>query len=80
MSEGPIMSSAASQEVTTKNRRDAGDLAGPTTSEVSSYVRDLLKSIRSLTKPSNRRDFEFLDYLLAMAEDEASALAARTYQ
>lgn len=49
------------------------------TLEVANYVLETAKGLRNVTRLAGRRDLAFLDYLLAMAEDEATNLAARAY-
>ena len=49
------------------------------TLHISSYVHTMLKGIRELTRQSGQKDLKYLDYLLAVAEDEASNLASKPY-
>lgn len=63
---------------------EPGDLFGgldelPDTIEVATYIADMLKGMRHLAKRAGSTDLNFLNYLLAMAEDEASKLAANAY-
>lgn len=51
----------------------------PETCDVASYTLSILKGVRRLTRQSGNKDLTFLDYLLAIAEDEASNLASRVY-
>lgn len=51
----------------------------PGTPEIAGYVTDSLKGIRRLTKRTGRKDLAFLDYLLALAEQEADSLASNVY-
>jgi hypothetical protein len=51
----------------------------PGTPEIAGYVTDSLKGIRRLTKRTGRKDIAFLDYLLALAEQEADSLASNVY-
>ena len=51
------------------------DAASPM--DVATYVLEAAKGLRRITRQSAHRDLAFLDYLLAMAEDEASKLAGR---
>lgn len=51
----------------------------PGTIEIAGYVADTLKGIRRLTKRTGSRDLAFLDYLLALAEQEAESLASNVY-
>ena len=52
--------------------------ANPTV-ELAAYVGELLKGVRQLTRQSGQKDLAFLDYLLAMAEEESGCLAANVY-
>jgi hypothetical protein len=54
------------------------DALNPTVA-ISSYVEDMVKALRQLTRASDQRDLSFLDYLLALAEQEASMLSVRAY-
>ena len=47
------------------------------TIEISSYALSIIGGLRSITKRSGK-DLEFLDYLLAMAQEEASRLRMAT--
>jgi hypothetical protein len=49
------------------------------TVELAIYVGELLKGVRQLTRQAGRKDLAFLDYLLAMAEEESGCLAAHVY-
>ena len=49
------------------------------TVEISQYALDIICGVRRLTRSAEGRDLKFLDYLLAMAEDEASKLSSRSY-
>ena len=49
------------------------------TVELAAYVGELLKSVRQLTRQAGQKDLAFLDYLLAMAEEESGCLAAHVY-
>jgi hypothetical protein len=52
----------------------------PATADVASYVADMVKGLREVTGGAGaRRDLGFLDYLLAMAEDEATKLCSNVY-
>lgn len=51
----------------------------PGTVEIAGYVSDTVKGIRRLTKRTGSRDLAFLDYLLALAEQEAESLASNVY-
>ncbi len=50
-----------------------------TANEVAAYTRDLLKSARRVVRKRGSQQFAFLDYLLAMGEQEASNLASNVY-
>ena len=52
--------------------------ANPTI-ELATYVGELLRGVRQLTRQSGHKDLAFLDYLLAMAEEESGCLAANVY-
>lgn len=49
------------------------------TVEVATYVGELVKSVRQITRVAGQKDLAFLDYLLAMAEEESGCLAANVY-
>ena len=49
------------------------------TIELATYVGELLKGVRQLTRQTGQKDLAFLDYLLAMAEEESGCLAANVY-
>jgi hypothetical protein len=49
------------------------------TIELATYVGELLKGVRQLTRQAEQKDLAFLDYLLAMAEEESGCLAANIY-
>ena len=49
------------------------------TVELAIYVGELLKGVRQLTRQTEQKDLAFLDYLLAMAEEESGCLAANIY-
>lgn len=51
----------------------------PATTDVASYVADMVKGLRELTGEAGARELAFLDYLLAMAEDEATKLGSNVY-
>jgi hypothetical protein len=52
--------------------------AGVTTpQETASYLLDLVRGLRRLT--GQAKDLQFLDYLLAVAEEEAQQVSARQY-
>ena len=50
-----------------------------TSDEVAAYTCDLLKAARRVVRKRGSKQFAFLDYLLAMGEQEASNLAANVY-
>lgn len=60
-------------------REQAARAGSGSTLEVANYVLEAAKGLRNVTRLAGRRDLAFLDYLLAMAEDEATNLAARAY-
>ncbi len=47
--------------------------------EIGSYVRDLVQGMRRLTQRIDQRDVRFLDYLLAIVEEEARKVAENSY-
>jgi hypothetical protein len=49
------------------------------TIELATYVGELLKGVRQLTRQAGQKDLAFLEYLLAMAEEESGCLAANVY-
>jgi hypothetical protein len=59
--------------------RDPRRQRSPETSDVASYALSILQGVRRVTRQSGNKDLTFLDYLLAIAEDEASNLASRIY-
>ena len=50
-----------------------------TPGEVAAYTCDLLKAARRVVRNRGSKQFAFLDYLLAMGEQEASNLASNVY-
>ena len=50
-----------------------------TADEVAAYTCDLLKAARRVVRKRGSKQFAFLDYLLAMGEQEASNLASNVY-
>jgi hypothetical protein len=52
---------------------------GDRTVELAAYVGELLRGVRQLTRQAGQKDLAFLDYLLAMAEEESGCLAANVY-
>jgi hypothetical protein len=48
-----------------------------TPQETASYLLDLVRGLRRLT--GQTKDLQFLDYLLAVAEEEAHQVSARQY-
>ena len=48
------------------------------TPATASYIAEIANGLRQLTK-EGRRDLKFLDYLLAMVEEEAATLASRSF-
>lgn len=51
----------------------------PGTKDVASYALSLVRGVRAMTRQGDNKDLSFLDYLLAIAEDEAANLASRVY-
>jgi hypothetical protein len=49
------------------------------TVELAAYVGELLRGVRQLTRHAGQKDLAFLDYLLAMAEEESGCLTANVY-
>jgi hypothetical protein len=66
-------------EKKSKARETEQGVTPPGTVEIAGYVADTVKGIRRLTKRTGRRDLAFLDYLLALAEQEAEGLASNVY-
>jgi hypothetical protein len=56
-----------------------GDKQEMTPGEVAAYTHDLLKAARRVVRNRGSKQFAFLDYLLAMGEQEASNLASNVY-
>jgi hypothetical protein len=74
------MSSYRTRKTATKVDPPAAETATGTnkTVELATYVGELLKGMRQLTR-QGQKDLAFLDYLLAMAEEESGCLAANVY-
>jgi hypothetical protein len=51
----------------------------PGTRDVATYALSLVRGLRQLTRQADSKDLEFLNYLLAIAEDEAANLSSRVY-
>jgi hypothetical protein len=66
------------QKIAEATRRSA-ESQELTPDEVAAYTCDLLKAARRVVRRRGSRQFAFLDYLLAMGEQEASNLAANVY-
>ena len=47
------------------------------TQDAAASILDMVRGLRRLT--DHRKDLQFLEYLLAMAEEEAQQLASRPY-
>ena len=47
--------------------------------ETALYVHAALQELRKLTRLTDKKDLKFLDYLLAVAEEEAQKLASHVY-
>ena len=71
-----------------RTRKDATKVALPDvrapgdtnkTVEVAAYIGELVRSVRQITRVAGQKDLAFLDYLLAMAEEESGCLAANAY-
>ena len=75
------MSSYRTRKTAAKVDLPAVEMAAGTnkTVELATYVGELLKGVRQLTRQAGQKDFAFLDYLLAMAEEESGCLAANVY-
>jgi hypothetical protein len=75
------MSSDVVEKLEKKSNRQVAKegTSPPGTVEIAGYVADSLKGIRRLTKRTGRKDVAFLDYLLALAEQEADSLASNVY-
>lgn len=56
-----------------------GDPSLVPTPDVASYVAEMLDGLRVLTGEPGRKDLQFLDYLLALAANEATTLASHNY-
>lgn len=54
--------------------------AADRTVELAAYVGELLRGVRQLTRQAGQKELAFLDYLLAMAEEESGCLAANVYR
>ena len=53
--------------------------ASDSTAEVSTYVVEMTRGMRQLTRGSRQKDLVFLDYLLAIVEQEATSLTSNVY-
>jgi hypothetical protein len=53
--------------------------AEPTATEVGCYVRDLAHGMRQITQSVDQKEIRFLDYLLAILEEEARKVADHSY-
>jgi len=75
------MSSYRTRKTATKVDPPAVETAPGTnkTVELATYVGELLKGVRQLTRQAGQKDLAFLEYLLAMAEEESGCLAANVY-
>ena len=62
-----------------KRKPNPDDLNSLETIDVASYIASIIKGIRGLTRRPTHKDLNFLDQLLAIAEEEASILASRIY-
>ncbi len=72
MKEGPL-------EKIGRTASPSGQSQELTADEVAAYTCDLLKAARRVVRKRGSKQFAFLDYLLAMGEQEASNLAANVY-
>ena len=72
MKEGPL-------EKMVRTASSSGKSHELTPDEVAAYTCDLLKAARRVVRKRGSKQFAFLDYLLAMGEQEASNLAANVY-
>jgi hypothetical protein len=61
-----------------KRRREPAENL-KSTMDIASYVATITRGVRELTRKSNQKDLVFLDNLLAIVEEEASALSAHVY-
>ena len=75
------MSSYRTRKTASKVDLPAAETAPGTnrTVELATYVGELLKGVRLLTQQAGQKDLAFLEYLLAMAEEESGCLAAHVY-
>lgn len=55
-----------------------GNPSSVPTTDVASYIAEMIHGLRELTD-GRSKDLQFLDYLLALAEDEAETLAAHSF-
>ena len=62
-----------------RSSKSAAQTQELTASEVAAYTCDLLKAARRVVRKRGSNQFAFLDYLLAMGEQEASNLASNVY-
>lgn len=59
--------------------KTVGEKQEMTPGEAAAYTCDLLKAARRVVRNRGSKQFAFLDYLLAMGEQEASNLATNVY-
>jgi hypothetical protein len=68
---------------TEQEQTEAEDVAalveGLTPNEVGGYVREMVHGMRRLTQRLDQRDVRFLNYLLAIVEEEARKIADNSY-
>ncbi len=65
-------------DLPTKPSKEAADTV-LSTADIAAYIADMVSGMRELTKGPGTRELGLLDYLLAVAEDEASKLAVNVY-
>jgi len=57
--------------------KDSVEAVTTTSQETAGYLLDLVRGLRQLT--CQTKDLQFLDYLLAVAEEEAQQVSSRQY-
>ncbi len=69
-----------SERATRQNEQDTVAVATDlTATEVGCYVRDLAHGMRQLTQRIDHKEIRFLDYLLAILEEESRKIAEHSY-
>jgi hypothetical protein len=71
---------AISERTTKRTNQDTmATTTDLTATEIGCYVRDLAHGMRQITLRADQKDVRFLDYLLAIVEEEARKIAEHSY-